>query len=45
MAVRDPAFGQIVGGKLHGYAVSSENADTIAAEFAGEVGENGTVGI
>ena len=45
MPICNPAFGEIVRGKLHRHAVTGENADSIAAEFAGQVGENGAVGI
>ena len=45
MAVGDASLGQVVRGKLHRHAVTGEDSDTITAEFAGQVGKNGTVGI
>jgi hypothetical protein len=45
MPVRDPAFGQIVWGEFHGYAVPGKYANAVAAEFTGEVGENGAIGV
>ena len=45
VAVGNPAFRQVVGGEFHCHAIASEYANTIASEFAGKVGENGSVGI
>jgi hypothetical protein len=45
VAIGDSAFGQVVWGKFHCHAISGENADSVAAELAGKVGENGAVGI
>jgi hypothetical protein len=43
VAVGDPALGQVVGGKLQGHAISGQNPDAIAAEFAGQMGQYGAV--
>jgi len=43
--IGDSAFGEVVWREFHCYAITSEDADSITAEFAGQVGENGTVGI
>lgn len=45
MAVRDSTFCQVVWGKLHRHTVTGEDSDTVTAEFAGQMGENCTVGI
>jgi hypothetical protein len=45
MTVGDPAFGQVVWRELHGYTIACEDSDSIATEFASEVGENGAVSI
>ena len=45
MTIRDATFGQVVRGKLHGHTITGEDSDSIATEFAGQVGKNGTVGI
>jgi hypothetical protein len=45
MTVCDTALGQVVWGKLHRDPVTCEHADSVSTEFAGQVGENGTVGI
>ena len=41
MAVGDSTFGQIVRREFQGDAISRENANAVAAEFAGEVRQNG----
>ena len=43
VAVGDSAFRQIVRGEFHGDAISRKNADTIAAQLAGEVRKYGAV--
>jgi hypothetical protein len=45
MAVGDTAFGEVVRGQFHRYAITGEDSDSVTAEFAGQVGKNGTVGI
>ena len=45
MAVGNTAFGEVVRGQLHRYAITGEDSDSVTAEFAGQVGKNGTVGI
>ena len=45
MPICDSAFGEVVRREFHCHAITSEDADSITAEFAGQVGENGTVGI
>jgi hypothetical protein len=40
MAESDTALGEVVGGKFEGDFVAGQNADAIAAEAAGEVGQN-----
>jgi hypothetical protein len=42
VTVGNPALGQVVWRELHGHAVACEDSDSIATEFAGEVGENGS---
>ena len=36
----DPAFGQIVGGKLQRYLVSGEHADAVAAQASRQMGQD-----
>jgi len=43
MAVRDAALGQVVRGELEGDAVAGEDSDTVAAQLAGEVREDGAL--
>jgi hypothetical protein len=43
--IGDSAFGQVVRREFHCYAITSKDADSITAKFAGQVGENGAVGI
>ena len=43
MAVRDSSLGEIVGGKLHGDTVSCQHPNTVAAQLAGQVSEDGAV--
>src|SRR5579883_2419047 len=43
VAVGDPALGQIVGGKFQRNAIARQNADSIAAELAGQMGQYGAV--
>jgi hypothetical protein len=43
MAVGDAALGQVVRGELEGDAVSGEDSNTIAAQLAGEVREDGAL--
>ncbi len=43
VSVGDSSLGQIVWGQFHGDAITGENADSVSAEFASEVGENGAV--
>lgn len=45
MTIRDATFGQVVRGKLHRHTITGEDSDSIATEFAGQVGKNGAVGI
>ena len=45
VAVCDAALGQVVGREFHGDAITGEDANTVAAEFAGQMGQNGAVGI
>jgi hypothetical protein len=45
VTVCDAAFGQVVGRQFHGYAITGEDANSVAAEFAGQMGQNGAVGI
>lgn len=42
MAVSDAAFGEVVWRKLEGDSITGEDADTIAAQFTGEVGQDGS---
>lgn len=41
MAVGDAAFGEIVWRKLEGDSIAGEDADSIAAQLACEVGQDG----
>ena len=43
MAEGDPAFGQIVGGQLHGDLVPGKNTKAITAEAAGQVRQHHAV--
>ncbi len=43
MAESDAAFGEVVGGEFEGDFIAGEDADAIAAQAAGEVGEHQTV--
>ena len=43
MPVGDAALGQVVRGELEGDAVSGEDSNTVAAELAGEVREDGAL--
>jgi hypothetical protein len=45
MAVSDTTFGEVVRGKLHRHAITGEDSNSIATEFAGQVGKNSAVGI
>ncbi len=45
MAIRNSAFGEVVRREFHCHAITGKDADSITAEFAGQVGENGAVGI
>jgi hypothetical protein len=45
VAVSDTALGQVVWGEFHSYAITGEDANSVTAEFAGQVGQNGAVGI
>lgn len=45
VAVGDSTLRQIVGRKLHGDAVTGKNADAVATELAGQVGQHGAVDI
>jgi hypothetical protein len=40
MTEGDPAFGQIVGGKFERDFIASENSNSIAAQTAGQMGED-----
>ncbi len=40
MTEGDAALGEIVRGEFHGDAIACEDADAVAAETAGEVGED-----
>lgn len=39
MAVRNAALGEVVWGEFQGHAIAGQHADTIAAQFAGQVRE------
>jgi hypothetical protein len=41
VAVGDSAFGQVVWGKFHCHPVTRKHADSVAAQSAREVGQNG----
>lgn len=43
MTERNSAFGEIVGGELHGDFVAREDADAIAAKSARQVSQNHTL--
>jgi hypothetical protein len=45
VTIGDATFGQVVRGKLHRHTITGEDSDSIATEFAGQVGKNGAVGI
>jgi hypothetical protein len=45
MAISNATLGQVVRGKLHRHAITGEDSDSIATEFAGQVGKNSAVGI
>ena len=45
MTVGDATLGQIVRRELHGHAITCKDSDSVTAEFAGQVGKNGAVGI
>ena len=40
MAESDTAFGQVVGGKLHGHTVARQNANAVAAEAPGQMSQH-----
>ena len=40
VAIRDATLGEVVWGHFESDAIASENTDSVAPQFSGEVGEN-----